>query len=70
MDPRPRPSETELLPLLGEVREDVDQAEAPAIPSADSSVPTIGQTVAGRGRKRFEGALPLEDFLREISDPS
>ncbi|MFO7590910.1 MAG: hypothetical protein R6X23_08430 [Acidimicrobiia bacterium] len=83
MDPRPRPSETELVRLLGEAWEAVEQAEeqaeASAIPN-DDSARTIGQTidqtidqtigrrVAGRGRKRFEGALPLEDFLREIAD--
>jgi hypothetical protein len=79
MDPRPRPSETELVRLLGEAWEAVEQAEASAIPN-DDSAQTIGQTidqtidqtigrrVAGRGRKRFEGALPLEDFLREIAD--
>jgi len=63
MDPRPRPSETELAHLLGEAREAVDRTETPAGPAPDG--PARG---AGRDRKRFEGALPLEDFLREISD--
>ncbi|HEU5302720.1 MAG TPA: hypothetical protein VFW06_10835 [Acidimicrobiia bacterium] len=63
MDPRPRPSETEPARMLGEAPEAVERAEAPALPAPDG--PARG---VGRNRKRFEGALPLEDFLREIRD--
>ncbi len=57
MDPRNLPSEAELARMLDEERE----AAGPAPESPARRGPA-------RDRKRFEGALPLEDFLREIED--
>ncbi len=57
MDPRKPPSEAELVQLLDEERE----AVGPTVEASTRPGP-------GRDRKRFEGALPLEDFLREIED--
>lgn len=64
MDPVHRPSDTELVRLLDEEREAV---ERPVGPAGSPPEGTTGR-VEGRDRKRFEGALPLEDFLREIDD--
>ena len=57
MDPLPRPSDTELVRLLEEEREAVERPDGPT--TAPATAP---------GRRHFEGALPLEDFLREIDE--
>ncbi len=64
MEPLPRPSDTELVRLLDEEREAVERPVGSAGPPPE----TATGRVEGRDRKRFEGALPLEDFLREIDD--